>query len=186
MIESETERLNAIVSQILVAGQLESESLPLTEATCNLPALAESVLAAARVRAPGSVSLELNAPEAMPPVRCDEDRLRQVLVNLVENAIKYSPDGGHVKLELSATNGRARIDVSDQGLGIPAQDQARIFEKFARLDPTLTRGVGGTGLGLYIARELIERMGGDIRLESTVGHGSTFTVELPVQEPVAT
>jgi len=181
MIESETERLSTIVGQILVAGQIESDSLRLNETTCTLPELAESVIAAARIRAPESIELELDAPETMPTVRCDEDKLRQVLVNLVENAIKYSPDGGEVKVALSAADGQARIDVEDRGLGIPAADQTRIFEKFARLDPALTRGVGGTGLGLYIARELVERMGGEIHLESSVGRCSTFTVELPVE-----
>ncbi|HEX2293517.1 MAG TPA: GAF domain-containing protein, partial [Gaiellaceae bacterium] len=160
MIESETDRLSTIVGQILVAGQLESDSLRLDETSCDLPTLARGVLAAARVRAPESVSLDLAVPESMPPVVADEDKLRQVLVNLVENAIKYSPDGGEITLELSSSNGLGRIDVRDQGLGIPPQDQSRIFEKFARLDPALTRGVGGTGLGLYIARELVERMGG--------------------------
>jgi PAS domain S-box-containing protein len=180
IIESETERLGRIVSQILVAGQLESEALRLSETECDLRELSEGVLAAARVRAPESISLRLESHGELPPVRCDEDKLRQVLVNLVENAIKYSPDGGDVKLELGATNGVARIAVRDRGLGIPAGEQQRVFEKFTRLDPEQTRGVGGTGLGLYIARELIERMGGRIDLDSTVGAGSTFTVELPL------
>jgi PAS domain S-box-containing protein len=181
IIESETERLNTIVGQILLAGQLESETLRLNETDCALPDLVRSVLATARVRAPESVSFELSAPDDLPPVRCDEAKLRQVLVNLVENAIKYSPDGGEIAIELRAANGSVRLDVRDAGLGIPPDDHARVFEKFTRLDPGLSRGVGGTGLGLYIARELTERMGGEITVASAPGEGSTFTVELPLE-----
>jgi signal transduction histidine kinase len=113
-------------------------------------------------------------------VRCDEDKLRQVLVNLVENAIKYSPEGGDVVVHVEARNGSGRIAIRDQGIGIAPADHTRIFDKFTRLDPGLTRGVGGTGLGLYISRELVTRMGGTITVDSTPGEGSTFTVELPV------
>ena len=100
-------------------------------------------------------------------------------MNLVENAVKYSPDGGTVTVTYGAQNGRARVEVRDSGLGIPEPDHARVFEKFTRLDPGLSRGVGGTGLGLYIARELVERMGGEIAVDSALGAGSTFAVELP-------
>ena len=90
-------------------------------------------------------------------------------MNLVENAVKYSPNGGRVELELQQVDGRVRFAVRDRGLGIPASEQERIFEKFFRLDPNLSRGVGGTGLGLYISRELVRRMGGRIRVESEPG-----------------
>jgi len=103
-----------------------------------------------------------------------------VLVNLVENAIKYSPDGGPVDVVLAAHDGRMRFSVSDQGLGIPVSEHTRIFEKFYRLDPNLTRGVGGTGLGLYICREIVRRMNGRIWVESQPGRGSTFHFELPL------
>jgi signal transduction histidine kinase len=103
-----------------------------------------------------------------------------VLVNLVENAIKYSPDGGLVDVSLTSLPGQLSFAVQDRGLGIPAAEQSRIFEKFYRLDPHLTRGVGGTGLGLYICREIVRRMGGRIRVESRPGEGSTFSFELPL------
>jgi PAS domain S-box-containing protein len=178
MIEGETERLSAIVNQILLAGQLESGRISLVERECDLRELVEGVLSAARMSAPDSVELELEASNGL-MLQCDEDKLRQVLVNLVENAVKYSPDGGTVTVGLRAQNGRARIEVRDRGLGIPETDHDRVFEKFTRLDPGLSRGVGGTGLGLYIARELVERMGGEIDVDSSPGAGSTFTVELP-------
>jgi PAS domain S-box-containing protein len=190
IIESESERLNAIVAQILVAGQIDSDTLSLRESRCDVAALVEDVLAAARLRAPESLTLELRAPTTLPVGHCDEEKLRQVLVNLVENAIKYSPQGESVVVELDTTEEDVEIAVTDQGLGIPAADQGRVFDKFVRLDPGLSRGVGGTGLGLYIARELVERMGGSIAVDSSPGKGSTFTVTIPLgvpaAEPVAT
>ena len=115
----------------------------------------------------------------MPPAIGDSDKIRQILTNLVENAVKYSPDGGDVTVELGKAGGRVRMAVRDEGLGVPPSEHRRIFEKFYRLDPDLTRGVGGTGLGLYITRELVERMGGRIWVESSGDGGSTFVVELP-------
>jgi two-component system sensor histidine kinase VicK len=135
-----------------------------------------------RAHAPSSVALSVEAAAALPPVAADPDKLRQVLTNLVDNAVKYSPDGGSVRISLSRSGNRLRINVADQGLGVPPGEQERIFEKFFRLDPNLTRGVGGTGLGLYICRELVHRMHGRIWLVSDGRRGSTFTVELPVAQ----
>jgi signal transduction histidine kinase len=102
-----------------------------------------------------------------------------VLANLLDNAVKYSPEGAPVELRVDGVGGRVRFSVSDRGLGIPAPERARVFEKFVRLDPELARGVGGTGLGLYICRELVGIMGGSIWSDGRPGGGSTFVVELP-------
>src|SRR5438552_17212712 len=110
---------------------------------------------------------------------CDPPRLRQVIVNLVENAIKYSPGGGKIEVRVVDGPDRVRIDVQDEGLGIPPSEQARIFEKFYRLDAEMARGVGGSGLGLYISREIVTQLGGTLTVESAPGTGSTFTVRLP-------
>ena len=109
----------------------------------------------------------------------DAAQLQRVLANLVENAVKYSPNGGpvHVNAERSASG--VRFAVRDEGLGIPAAEQDRIFEKFYRLDPQMTRGIGGTGLGLYICKELVRRVNGRIWVESQQGKGSAFFVEIP-------
>jgi signal transduction histidine kinase len=179
MIESEADRLARIVNQILLAGQLDAGQID-AEGRCDPVAVVKSVLESAAVRAPESVSLAFGAPESFPELACDENRLRQVLVNLVENAIKYSPDGGEVSVRLEEGPRRARIEVSDRGLGVPHGERERIFEKFYRLDPGLRRGVGGTGLGLYISRELVERMHGRLWTEPRPGGGSTFVVELPL------
>jgi PAS domain S-box-containing protein len=179
IIVSETERLTAIVSQILLAGQLEEGRVDVATAATDLSPLVESVLESARLRAPEHIELRL-AQNGSPAVAlADEDKLRQVLVNLLDNAIKYSPDGGDVAVELDGGHGRVRLTVRDRGLGIPPGEQERIFEKFYRLDPALTRGVGGSGLGLFISRELVSRMGGSLSVRSQPGEGAAFVVDLP-------
>jgi PAS domain S-box-containing protein len=179
IIVSETERLTAIVSQILLAGQLEEGRLDVSAAATDLSQLAESVLDSARLRTPEHVELRLEQNGVPAVALADEDKLRQVLVNLLDNAIKYSPDGGDVVVELAGGQGRVRLTVRDRGLGIPPGEQERIFEKFYRLDPALTRGVGGSGLGLFISRELVSRMGGSLTVRSQSGEGAAFVVDLP-------
>jgi PAS domain S-box-containing protein len=180
VIGGESERLARIVNDILLASRLDSGAETVSIMRTDATALARAVLAAAETHAPADVELVLSAPDPGPQVAADPDGLRQVLVNLVENAVKYSPNGGRVELELEPVDGRVRFAVRDRGLGIPASEHVRIFEKFFRLDPNLSRGVGGTGLGLYISREIVRRMGGRIRVESEPGRGSTFSFELPL------
>ena len=181
VISGESERLARIVNDILLASRLDSGAASGPDRPNERDrARARSVIAAASAHLPADVELVLTAPEPGPHVAADADGLLQVLVNLVENAVKYSPNGGRVELELEPVDGRVRFAVRDRGLGIPASEQERIFEKFFRLDPNLSRGVGGPGLGLYISRELVRRMGGRIRVESEPGRGSTFSFELPL------
>jgi len=130
--------------------------------------------------AEAGVPLRVEVEEGLPLVPFDPGFLRPIVANLVDNAVKYSPDGGAVRVGVTASPSRVSFAVSDEGLGIPHAEQARIFDKFYRLDPELTRGIGGTGLGLYITRELVRWMGGSVAVESAEGVGSTFTVELPV------
>jgi PAS domain S-box-containing protein len=179
IIVSETERLTAIVSQILLAGQLEEGRVDVDTSATDLRPLAESVLDSARLRAPDEIELRLEQNGTPAVALADEDKLRQVLVNLLDNAIKYSPDGGDVVVEVAGGHGRVRLAVRDRGLGIPHGEQERIFEKFYRLDPALTRGVGGSGLGLFISRELVSRMGGSLTVRSQPGDGAAFVVDLP-------
>jgi PAS domain S-box-containing protein len=180
VISGESERLARIVNDILLASRLDSGAATVEISRTDAGELAHAVLAAAEAHLPPGVELALTVPDPGPQVAADPDGLRQVLVNLVENAVKYSPDGGLVELQLEPTDGRVRFIVRDRGLGIPASEHERIFEKFFRLDPNLARGVGGTGLGLYISREIVRRMGGRIRVESEPGRGSTFSFELPL------
>jgi PAS domain S-box-containing protein len=179
MIEQESTQLSQIVDQLLITAQVDDDRLRLKEEPCDVTALCASVLDAADSRKPAKVALALYAPEELAPLPCDEALLRQVLVNLVENALKYSPDGGRVGVRVADESDRVRIDVRDEGLGIPPSEQQRVFEKFYRLDPEMARGIGGSGLGLYISRKIVEQMDGSLSVRSAPGVGSTFTVVLP-------
>jgi PAS domain S-box-containing protein len=185
LIVEESERLNRIVNEILLANQLDAGRLDLIEEPFDPGDLVQRVVESAREHGPPGIRFETTVQEAVPYVAADRDRVRQVLVNLVENAIKYSPDGGLVQVGVQTAESAVCFHVRDEGLGIPAGEQARIFEKFYRLDPEMTRGIGGTGLGLYICSELLERMDGRIWVESQEGVGSTFSFELPAAEPAA-
>ena len=182
VIASESDRLSSIVNDLLVAGRLDADELPVSIQPCDPVEVAGSVLDTARTHLPAAIELELRVESGLERVAADPGQLRQVLVNLVDNAIKYSPEGGLVELAIANGSGAIRFAVVDRGLGIPASEHRRIFEKFYRLDPAMTRGIGGTGLGLYICRELVRRMDGRIWVESKLGEGSTFVVELPAAE----
>jgi two-component system, OmpR family, phosphate regulon sensor histidine kinase PhoR len=179
LIVDESEQLARIVNQILLANQLEVGRLDLVTEPFDAPDLLERVVEAAQTHAPPQITFEVLKAEHVPPVAADKDRVRQILVNLVENAVKYSPGGGRIELAVEPADGAVQFHVADEGLGIPAEERPRIFEKFYRLDPDMTQGVGGTGLGLYICSELVERMGGRIWVESKEGKGSAFFFELP-------
>jgi len=178
-IANQAERLSTIVDDILFVGRLESGGLRLETASVDPGDVARASIEAAQMRAGATADLHLHVAATLPAVQCDPSRLRQVLDNLIDNAIKYSPGGGAIELRVSADERMVRFAVSDSGVGIPQQELSRIFEKFYRLDPQQTRGVSGTGLGLYVCRELVERMEGRISVSSLPGRGSTFTVELP-------
>jgi PAS domain S-box-containing protein len=185
LIADESERLGRIVNEILLANQLDAGRLDIQYEPFDPAEVVERVVESTRVYAPPTVSVEYKAVEQLPSVAADLDKVRQVLVNLVENAIKYSPDGGRVEVGVEQRDEAVRFHVRDEGLGIPSEEQERVFEKFYRADPQMIRGVGGTGLGLYICKELVGRMGGQIWVESNGEKGSTFFFELPVAEVLA-
>jgi PAS domain S-box-containing protein len=179
VIGNEADRLARTVNDILWAGRLDSGTLRVSVESCDVSALLGDVVGAARIHLPERITLAVWDTEPLPRISCDPDKVRQVLANLIENAVKYSPDGGVVEIRLQRHESAVRFSVTDEGLGIPAGEQRRIFEKFYRVDPNLSRGIGGTGLGLYICRELLRRMDGHIWVESREGEGSTFAFELP-------
>jgi signal transduction histidine kinase len=179
IVYRESARLARLVDQVLWASRLESGRAEASAESLDPTSVAHDVVEAARAHLPDGLTLDFSAAADMPPVAGDVDKIRQVLVNLVENAVKYSPDGGRVEVGVDRSGRFVRFTVTDEGLGIPAGEQRRIFEKFHRLDPNQTRGVGGTGLGLYISDELVRLMQGQIWVTSEVGKGSSFAVELP-------
>jgi len=182
VIAQESERLSRIADDILFASKLDSGQFVLVEKKVDLRALAREVVIEMRAcfASRDEISIDLSVPDALESIVGDSDKLRQVLINLIDNAVKYSPEGGRVEVSVEARDGGVRIAVQDEGIGIAPLEQRRIFGKFYRVDPALTRGVGGTGLGLYICRELVHRMEGRLSVSSEEGKGSTFVVDLPV------
>jgi signal transduction histidine kinase len=178
VIEIEAKRLAEIVEDLLLTSQLDAGKLEVRIERCDPIAIVQEEIDIARTHRPEHVEFALDAPVELPPVAADAGQLRQVLSNLLDNAVKYSPDGGPIRIELSSHDRSVRFAVRDRGLGVPAAERERIFEKFYRLDPGMSRGIGGTGLGLYICRELVRRVGGRIWVESE-NEGSTFVVEIP-------
>jgi PAS domain S-box-containing protein len=185
VITNESERLTRIASDILLANTLDSGRLMLARERVDLGALAREVVDEMRVcfAQRQDISIELSGDDLPASVAGDADKLRQVLINLIDNAVKYSPDGGRVEVEIETRENGARVVIRDEGIGIPRSEQQRIFGKFYRVDPQLSRGIGGTGLGLYICRELLRRMQGRVWVVSGEGEGSTFFVDLPLAAP---
>ena len=177
MIAAQASRLSQITERVLLTTQLDRGDLALERQPVDVAALAHASVDALRSQLPDDISVEVDVAPGVGSASGDADRLQQVLVNLVDNAAKYGD--GPVTVHVEQANGVIRIRVADRGPGIALAEQERIFEKFYRADPQLTRAPSGTGLGLYISRELIQRMGGRLEVRSRPGAGSTFVVELP-------
>jgi two-component system, OmpR family, phosphate regulon sensor histidine kinase PhoR len=182
MIGKQSKRLATLVEDILLAGQLDAGSLRVEREPFNAAAVARAAVDEARQRAATKAMLRISTPEDLPRVLGDEGRTHQVLANLIDNAVKYSPAGSRVDIDVQRERGRVRFSVRDRGPGIPRAEQEHVFEKFYRLDPDHRYGVGGSGLGLYICRQLVSSMQGRIWVEPAPRHGSIFAFELPVAD----
>lgn len=180
MIVHESTRLERIADSILVASRIQEGEMPVAIEAADFGSIARETVEAVRASLPEDRTIVLTVDDPMPAVECDPEKLAQVLVNLVDNAVRYSPQGGPIEISVTHGGGLARCTVRDEGLGIPAEEQERIFERFYRLDPDLRYAITGTGLGLYISRELVRLMGGRIEVRSQLGQGSTFAIELPL------
>jgi PAS domain S-box-containing protein len=174
------ERLIGLVNDLLDVARLEAGRLLSTPEATDLAALVDSVTAELRPLAHGkSQDLIFDPPGDLPRVIVDPQLARQVILNLASNAIKYTPQGGHITVRLLTTSGGVEGSVSDTGIGIPIDAQRRLFEKFYRAENALAVDTEGTGLGLYLVRLIVERSGGRIWCESREGEGSTFYFTLP-------
>lgn len=177
IIDQQARRLASIAGDFLDVKLLEGGGMTLDRAPFDLVDLTREQ--ANLFFSHSSHLLDLDLPDMPVVVNGDRDRIAQVIGNLLSNAIKYSPPGAEVRVVLSQDDGRARLSVVDEGMGIPPDDRARVFEKFYRGSEAAS-AIGGTGLGLAVAREIVTSHGGDIDVESEISRGSTFTVELPV------
>jgi len=180
-IDQEAGRLTRLVGGLLLLAQAESGKLALVEKPIELDLLVTEVFQEMSVLAGNKVHVHLNEIDQV-YVNGDRDRLKQVFINLVANAIQYTPQGGDVFLSLERIRGQARVICRDTGPGIPSEDLSHIFERFYRAEKSRTRGrTTGFGLGLSIANWIVERHGGRIEVESKEGHGTTFAIWLPVK-----
>ena len=174
----QTERLGALVAQLLDLSRLESGAVPLQRRTFAVEAVLEDAASESRLHAPGvDVSVLVESPE--PLADGDPARVHQVVANLLDNAVRYSPPGGTVELRARRGKGTVTIEVRDHGPGISEEDSTRVFERFYRADPSRTSGHGGAGLGLAIARWIVDLHGGEIRAEQAQPTGCRMVVVLP-------
>jgi signal transduction histidine kinase len=185
VIERNADRLLRLINELLMLNRIEAGGLPLELAYVSLPDLAaEAIKSVAPLAAKSGVSIHLDTADG-PEVFADFRRLTQVLDNLIGNAVKFSHPDGLVRVRLRYEHGTWRIDVADTGIGIPADEAARLFGPFARGSNARIAGLPGSGLGLAIVKLLVEMHGGEVNVESALGEGSTFSVFLPVHATVA-
>jgi signal transduction histidine kinase len=177
MITAQAARLSQITEEVLLTNQLDRGDLPLEREPVDVADVVKRTVEAMESQLPEPVVVDVQIPPDAGAASGDADRIQQVVVNLLDNAAKYG--GAPVRVRVDRANGYVRICVADSGPGITRTDQERIFEKFYRADPQHARAPGGTGLGLYISRELVRRMGGRLDVRSEPGAGAEFIVELP-------
>jgi two-component system phosphate regulon sensor histidine kinase PhoR len=181
-IDAQADRLNQLILDLLSLARLESDQSFFHHAPFSLEPLVRQCVEAQRGRAEAKglsydMTAETHNGDAV--VTADEEAVRQILDNLIDNAIKYTPEGGRVRVAMRTTDVGAVLEVADSGIGIPRDELPRVFERFYRVDKARSRELGGTGLGLSIVKHLVQSIGGQISVDSRVGVGSTFTIRLP-------
>lgn len=179
-IHDKAEDLKLLIEQLLEAASIQAGSTRISLQQADVDELVRGI--AERVTPPEGIEFRVEVEAGLPAVFIDRQRLAQAVERLLGNAFKYSPNGGSVVLSARRQDGRLLIAISDEGVGISAEELPDIFERFTQADMSTTRRFGGFGLGLYMAKRLVEAHGGDIRVESTPGHGSTFTIGLPLSD----
>jgi signal transduction histidine kinase len=182
MMERNTQSLIELVNDLLDASKLESGTIRLEIASIDLRGVLDELRETMEPLAKEKeIELVETLPADLPPVQADRAKLRRIILNLLSNALKFTRKGGRVEVRVEREAGQVRISVSDTGVGIAPEDVARLFDKYEQARSRATRGEKGTGLGLYITRQLLELHGSEIKVESQVGKGSTFSFTLPVK-----
>jgi two-component system phosphate regulon sensor histidine kinase PhoR len=179
-IERQSNRLFRLITNMLTAAQVEHRESAMAVAPFELASLMEEI--AEGFHESGG-RLVVNLPQGLPPLESDRDLLAEVLANLVDNALKYSPPASPVVVGAEVHGSDVLVTVRDSGVGIAPHEQDRVFERFYQSDQSATRRFGGVGLGLHLVRELVHALGGTVDLDSEPGAGATFTVRLPLCHP---
>ena len=183
VINSEAARMSRIVSDLLQLSRLDYREARWHKVGINLGAMAQEVIEKMKIEArKKKQTLECTVRSNVPYVFADRDGIEQVVINIISNSIKYTPEKGRINVEVSLVNDIPHIKVSDNGIGIPENDLPRIFERFYRVDKARSRDMGGTGLGLSIAKEIVEANGGNIAIDSKLGKGTEVTIGLPTAD----
>src|SRR6266700_4945963 len=177
-VEEEADRLNKLVGNLLYASRIQAGGLQMEITPLELPPLIEGVVRRLQAKSP-DISVTLDIPPNLPTVMSDRDRVEEILQNLLDNAVKYSPRQRSLTLACSVTGDEVIVSVSDVGMGISLRDQEHIFNRFHRASNGMIQSMPGAGLGLYICRAIVEAHGGHIWVESTLHEGSTFSFSLP-------
>jgi PAS domain S-box-containing protein len=180
-IEEEADRLNKLVGNLLYASRIQANGLQMDIASLDLEYLIRSVVRRLHAKTPG-VNIVVSIPPQLPTVVADRDRIEEVLQNLLDNAVKYSPRRAEIVVACYATGEEVIVSVRDSGMGIPVREQQQIFDRFQRVSDSAVQSLPGAGLGLYICRAIVEAHGGRIWMESTLREGSTFSFSLPREE----
>ncbi len=176
VIDRHATRMARLIDDLLILSRLESHQMPIISAPVDLNELVQATTTGFEKQARDKgISISMSIPEGLPKVLGDHDRLEQVMVNILDNAIKYTHSGGRVSVTAGKVDGAVRVDVKDTGIGIPADDIPRIFERFYRVDKARSRELGETGLGLAIVKHIIQGHNGKLQVESLPGKGSTFS-----------
>lgn len=183
-VEEEADRLANLIGDLLEVSRIQAGGLRLHPAALDMAELASQAISALAATADARFEFQLRFEDDLPAVYGDAERLRMVLSNLISNAIKYSPEGGVIRVGGWAEGSHALIYVADEGIGIPADEIPRLFNRFYRIDNRLARQTQGAGLGLYLTRSIVEAHHGRIWVESTVGKGSRFVFTLPLMPPL--
>lgn len=182
-INRETDRMNGIVRDLLTLSQMDYHKISWRKTRFSIDTLLSELTETLSVPArKHQHTLTYMAPENLPEIEGDRGRIQQLLINIMSNAIKYTPNGGTIRIVAASFGNEVRIQVKDNGIGIPEEDLERLFERFYRVDKARSREKGGTGLGLSIAKEIADAHGGSIAIESKVQVGTTVTVTLPVKQ----
>jgi signal transduction histidine kinase len=183
VISAKVLEMNALIEQMIEAARLEDGALMLRPEDADLRDILAASVDAARSVVDDKRQILVKCPDRPVRVRVDVERVKTIIANLISNAVKYSPAGGPVECELTGRGGIARLSVTDAGLGIAKEDLPILFTRFGRVSTSQTNHLPGTGLGLYLGRQLARLHGGEITVDSMPGRGSTFTLHLPVSAP---